>query len=343
MDMIRVALVGCGNVGRAFIALLERKQEVLRKQYGLTVKITGIATRSHGSVIQEQGVDGQQALQLLEQGLSLDSLPCGGSIQSTGDFIARCPADVLFENSPVNPFNGEPALSYLVQGLEQGMHVVTANKGAVVHGYARLMALAQEKERCFRFESVVMDGAPVFSLYRSALPALELMGFVGILNSTTNLLLEQMEAGQTLEQAIAYGKSVGITETDPSVDIDGWDASIKIAALVTGLMKIPLLPQDIDRQGIRSLTPAMLQDARQAGKRWKLVCRAARTTHGVTASVKPELVGPESPLFSVHGTSSIVVFQTDVLPGLGILELNPTPDTTAYGLLTDLLSIYRPA
>jgi homoserine dehydrogenase len=194
----------------------------------------------------------------------------------------------------------------------------------------------------FRFESTVMDGAPIFSLHRSTLPGAELLGFTGILNSCTNLLLERMESGETLDEAVKYGASIGITETDPSGDIDGWDASIKVAALSTVLMGIPLKPQDVEREGIRSITPAMLAEAKQAGERWKLVCRARRTAGSIQASVKPERVSSGSPLYSVSGTSSFVVFETDVLPGLGVLESDPGPETTAFGLLADMLNIYQP-
>ena len=83
--------------------------------------------------------------------------------------------------------------------------------------------------RKFYFESTVMDGAPIFSLFREALPAASLIGFNGILNSTTNLILTRMETGESFEQAVAYAQSIGIAETDPSGDIDGWDAAIKVA------------------------------------------------------------------------------------------------------------------
>ncbi len=222
------------------------------------------------------------------------------------------------------------------------MHAITANKGPVVHGHHALTSLASQKGLQFRFKSTVMDGAPIFSLHRATLPGAELRGFTGILNSCTNLLLERMESGETLEEAVRYGASIGITETDPSADIDGWDASIKVAALVTVLMGVPMKPQDVDREGIRGITPAMLAEARQAGMRWKLVCRASKQDDKIVATVKPEKVSPASPLYSVSGTSSFVVFETDVLPGLGILESDPGPETTAFGLLADMLNIYQP-
>jgi homoserine dehydrogenase len=173
---------------------------------------------------------------------------------------------------------------------------------------------------------------------RCALPAARLLSFQGILNSCTNLILTRMETGETFEQAIAYAQSIGIAETDPSGDIDGWDAAIKVAALVTVLMDIPLKPQQVDRQGIRGLSPAQLEAARLSGQRWKLLCTARKQGSGVITRVAPALVSANSPLYSINGTSSYVQFELDVLPGLGIVENDPGPVTTAYGLLADFIT-----
>jgi len=218
------------------------------------------------------------------------------------------------------------------------MHAITANKGPVVHAYRELTDLAAAHGRRFLFESTVMDGAPIFSLVRCALPAAHLLGFQGILNSCTNLMLTRMEGGETFEQAVAYAQSIGIAETDPSADVDGWDAAIKVSALVTVLMGVPLKPQQVERQGIRSITPADLEAARQSGQRWKLVCSAHLQGDKIITKVSPALVPASSPLYSINGTSSYVQFELDVLPGLGIVENNPSPVTTAYGLLADFLT-----
>jgi homoserine dehydrogenase len=137
-----------------------------------------------------------------------------------------------------------------------------------------------------------------------------------------------------------FARSIGITETDPSGDIDGWDAAIKVTLLVNVLMNFPIKLDEVNRKGIRTILPAELQAAKKEGLKWKLVCKAKKEGSKVTASVAPEKVSPKSPLFSVNGTSSFILFKTDSLPGLGILESYPGPDTTAYGLLSDLLTIY---
>jgi homoserine dehydrogenase len=341
MPHYKLALLGFGNVGQALARLLVEKRADLQSQYGLTFSISGIATGRHGAALDPAGLDIQKALGLVQAGELLDSLSVKPAPQQALDFIQACQADVLFENTPVNYETGQPAVDHLKTALEAGMHAITANKGPVVHAYRPLTDLAARKGRRFYFESAVMDGAPLFSLFREALPGARLKSFQGILNSTTNLILTRMEAGESLEQAVAYAQSIGIAETDPSGDIDGWDAAVKVAALVTVLMGVPLKPAAVDRRGIRSLTLEEVQAARSEGSRWKLVCSARREGENILARVAPEKVSPASPLYQVDGTTSIVQFETDVLGLLSVIEADPGPHTTAYGLLADFLNAVR--
>ncbi len=342
MKTVNLALVGFGNVGRAFARLLARKHQDIREKYGLDLRITGIATRRHGTVIAPEGLDLEVLLDRMQRGADLNGLSPHPVPGDTFTFIQKVPADVLLELTPVNYDTGEPALTHIRMALQRGMHAVTANKGPVVHGYRELQALAREQGRAFYFESAVMDGAPVFALFRETLPAARLVGFEGILNSTTNLVLTRMEThGETLEQAVAYAQKIGIAETDPSGDIDGWDAAIKVAALVTVLMGEDLKPHQVEREGISRLTPADIHRARDAGRRWKLVCRAYRENGRLVARVQPEQVPASSPLYNVMGTSCLIRFETDVLGDLSLREDDPTPETTAYGLLADVLNAVR--
>lgn len=335
MPSYSLAFLGFGNVGRALARLLLHKQEELRQRYDLTFRVTAIATGRHGAVVDANGLDLAQALARVEQGASL------GPALPLPEFLAASRADVLFETTPVNYETGQPAITALRTALQSGMHAVSANKGPVVHAYRELTDLATAHGVKFYFESAVMDGAPIFSLFREALPAVDLRGFRGILNSTTNLILTRMETGESFAEAVKYAQSIGIAETDPSGDVEGWDAAVKVAALATVLMGVPLKPQQVQRQGITALSSAEVARARQEGKRWKLVCTCTRDGDHLQARVAPERVASDSPFYGVNGTSSIVLFETDVLPGLSIVESDPGPQTTAYGLLADFLNIVR--
>ena len=334
----KLALLGFGNVGRALMKLLEEKREQLQNQYDLTFTITGIATGRHGRMVKAQGSDLATCLHVLRTGRSLDLLS-DVPLSDSFDFIHKCRADVLFENSPVNPQDGQPAVDHCRSALDAGMHVATANKGTVVFAYRELVEIAQTKGRKFYHEATVMDGAPIFSLFRATLPASQLQAFKGVLNSTTNLILTRMENGESFTDAVRYAQKVGLAETDPSADVDGWDAAIKVAALVTVLMEVPCTPQQVPREGIRDITFQMIANAKSNGQRYKLVCSAVRKDQEVQTRVSPELVPIGSPMYSIEGSTSMIEFQTDVLGNVSVVQSNPGPATTAYGLLADFVNI----
>src|SRR3990170_2301152 len=335
MDYYNLALLDFGNVGRALVRLLLAKADELRDQYAIAWKITGVASRRLGWCANPDGFDPQ----LLLDG---NFQPEGLVAPSLTDWLSAARPDVLFENTSLNAENGEPAISHIRAALEGGAHAITANKGPVVHAYRELRELARARRRSFLFEATVMGGAPIFSLFREALPATRLRRLRGILNSTTNLILSEMEAGLGFEQAVKGAQDLGIAETDPSADIDGWDAAVKVAALVTVLMGVPLRPQDVQRQGIRGLDPSAVRAAREAGQPYKLLCTAELRAGDVVAIVAPEQIPLTDPLAHVRGASSMVEFQTDTIHRLTISEQDPDVDTTAFGLLADFIRAGSP-
>jgi homoserine dehydrogenase len=337
MTIHNLAFIGFGSVGRALARLLLRKRDELRRRYAVEWNVVGIAARRLGSVLAPDGLDLEAALAAAEAGTSLSAMRNSPSPQGV-EFVRACGADVLLESVPVDYQHGQPATDFLRAALESGMHAVSANKGPVVHAYRELRELSRQRGRAYRFESAVMDGAPIFSLWREALPGARLRSFRGLLNSTTNLILTLMETGQTFDESVAQAQTIGVAETDPSGDILGWDAAVKVAALVTVLMDSPLKPQQVERQGIESITPNLVREVREQGRRLKLVCEAARDDDGgVTSRVAPRALEPDDPLYGVMGTSSSVTFESDVLGRLTITEEDPGPDTTAYGMLADFL------
>jgi homoserine dehydrogenase len=157
-----------------------------------------------------------------------------------------------------------------------------------------------------------------------------------VLNSTTNVVLTEVEKGSSFEDAIRRAQALGIAETDPSNDLDGWDAAVKVAALAIVLMGIPVKLENVQRTGIRELSEEKIRSARFAGMRYKLVCRAERRGMGVDCLVRPELLLASDPLANLEGTSSAIHFDLDVF-GLSLVEHNPGIAATAYGLLADFL------
>lgn len=345
MPHYRLSLIGFGNVARALVRLLERKRDLLKEQHDIKYVVTGIATGKHGFAVNPNGLDVNQALELVESRQPISPLS-SLNVQDSISVIQHSQADVMFENSPVNTQTGQPALDHIRLALNLGQHAITANKGPVVHGYRELTALAKSKGKRFLFESTVLGGAPVFSVFRESFPLAELASFRGILNATTNIILSRMENGESYEDAVKYCQSIGVAETDPTNDVDGWDAAIKVAALVTVLMDNPFTPQQVHPTGIRGITPEMIASAKAEGKRYKLVCSAEKVGDEVHASVAPQLVDMSSPLYGMMNSSTGITFRTDVLPDYSITVseregMSGGPIETAYGLFADFVNLAK--
>ena len=327
------AIIGFGNVAREFLRLLRAKDATLRHDYGVTWRLTGIATRRLGWIADANGLDPEKLL--------AGQFPAANAA-NVGDWLAAARADVLFETSSLNWRTGQPAIDYIRAALHHGAHAISANKGPIVHAHRELTELARARGRQFLFESTVMDGTPIFSLFRHGLPAAELRGFRGLLNSTSNVVLQGLEAGLDFDAAVKEAQRIGVAETDPSDDLDGWDPAVKVAVLAIVLMGAPLTLDQVERTGIRSLDPAAVRAARAAGRPYKLVCSAERRDGSVVARVRPEQLPPTDPLAALEGTTSCLHFDTDVF-GLTIIEHKPGVIATSYGLLADFLRIASPA
>lgn len=341
----KLALIGFGNVARSLARLLVRKQELLNSKHDITFSFTGISTGRHGYAVNPNGIDIQKALELVESGKDISSLSTV-EVKDSLAVIKNSSADVMFENSPVNTQTGQPALDHIRTALGLGMYAITANKGPVVHGYRELTALAASKDRKFRFESAVLGGAPVFSVMRESFPLADLQSFKGIFNATTNVILSRMESGESYDEALKYAQKIGLAETDPTNDVDGWDAAIKVAALVTVLWDTPLTPQQVNPTGIRGITSEMIAKAKAEGKRYKLVCSAEKNGDTVKASVSPQLVDAASPLYGMMNSSTGITVRTDVILDYSItLSEKPGmtggPEETAYGLFADFVNCVK--
>lgn len=316
-------------MGRAFLRMLVSKESELRRKYDVRWRLTGVASRRIGWIASPDGMNPLAAL----DGRFPNHQPF---VRNIREWLEHGKVDVMFELTSLNAPTGQPAIEHLMAALEAGAHAVTANKGPVVHGYRELVAMAKEKKRHFLFESTVMDGVPIFSLFMKALPAIELRGFSGVLNSTSNVVLTEVERGRSFDEGVKRAQAMGIAETDPTQDLDGWDSAVKVAAITTVLMGIPIHIDQVQRTGIRQLSEEKIRSVRGAGMRYKLVCRAERRGDGADCRVAPELLLASDPMAALEGTSSAIRFDLDVF-GLSLVEYNAGVDATAYGLLADFI------
>ena len=244
-----LAVIGFGNVGQSLVKLLLAKRAALRDDYGIDWRLVGVASRRLGWRVAPGGFEPTEVL-------AGDWPPIEAPAPTdVGTWLEAGQADALFEVSSLEPLTGQPAIDHVRAGLNYGAHVITANKGPGVHAHAELAALARRVGRQFRFEASVMGGAPIFSLFRECLPALELRRFRGLLNATTSVILQAIEQGGDFDTAIRHAQALGVAETDPSHDIDGWDSAVKLVALANVLFGQPIRLDQIERVSLRRLDP----------------------------------------------------------------------------------------
>ena len=314
-------MIGYGNVARALSRLLERK----RAEFPF--RIVGVNTLRHGTAYDPTGVPAEPVF--------------GSAAASVEEFLDRAPSDAVVELTTLNPATGEPALSHIKAAMRRGRHVVTANKGPIAHAYAELRDMARACGVEFRFESTVMDGAPVFNMVRDNLPGATVHGFTGVLNSTTKIVIDAMREGRTMDEGIEEARRLGITEADASYDIDGWDSAAKTAALANVFLDARTNPLLVDRRGIGRLTPERVAKLAAERKTVCLVSRAKRTQSGLRLRVRAEVLNDTDLLASVRGTSNLILLHTDLMGTVGTVSVSPGVEQTAYGVFSDLVSVIK--
>lgn len=356
MVYLDLLFVGFGHVGRRFAELLEEQSVHLRGDHDLSWRVVGIATKRHGTAYDARGLDLIKARRLAEAGASLASLTgaeSGRTVAAEASGLAlirhataeaaarRMPHLVVVETTVLDIERGQPATDHVMAALRGGAHVVTANKGPAAFAYRELASAADMARRRFLFEGAVMDGIPLFNLVRETLPGVQVLGFRGVLNATTNYILTAMEEGRSFERALADMQEAGIAEADASFDIDGWDAAAKTAALINVLMRGSVTPRAIERTGIRGISSQRVLDAASRGRRIRLVASAERVDGRPAGRVGPVELDEADPLARLTGLQNQVVLHTDLLGPIGIQQLEGGLLQTAYALLADLVTIAK--
>lgn len=344
-----LALVGFGSVGRRFVSLLEERAAALHAIHGLDCRVVGIATARHGAVRSPGGLDVREAARAVEAGRPLTDLQAGKAAGGgLGSFdviraLAASDADlrVVIETTTLDIRAGQPAIDHVLAAMAAGCDVVTANKGPVAFAYDALRQRAEAAGVSFLFEGAVMDGVPIFNFVRETLPAVAVSGFRGVINSTTNHILSALEDGDEFAPALARMQAEGIAEADASLDVDGWDAAAKAAALANVLMGARTTPHAVDRTGIGPESAARAVDARRRGRRLRLVAAAQRAGTAVHVTVRPVELPAGDLLASLRGMANALVLETDLLGEIAVCQLEGGLTQTAYALLSDLITVQR--
>ena len=318
--------------------MLSKKDDIFNS-FNTEVLITAISTKSKGSLINENGINLIKALDDVIKYNKFDDKSSEYTTLSTMEIAEKADYDVLIELTPLMIFSGQPAIDHIKTAILRKKHAVSANKGPIAWAYDELKNLALKNEVLFYFETTVMDGTPIFNLVDETLRFCKVTEINGILNTTTNFVLEEMAKGKDYNLIIEEGKKRGFVEADPSMDIEGWDAAAKTAALLNVLMNANITPLDVDRKGIEGITMEQIKMAEERGNTIKLLCHGKIENNNVYAKVSPEEVSNKSMLSTINGTTSVVSITTDLMGTVSIVEHEPEIEQTAYGVFSDLLRV----
>jgi len=313
MKTSRFVLVGAGNIGRGLLQILSQKAETLRQRQGWNILPVAVVDSS-GAAIHEEGLDIAQVLKLKQSGQGVAKYPKYGRQGLTAlQTLDEAQADLLVELSPTNLQHGEPGLSAIVWALEHGMDVVTANKGPLVLDYARLTRLAAARKKALLFSGAVAGGLPTINIGRRDLVAARILRVEGIFNTTTNYILMRMdEGGLSFDEALAEAQRAGVAEADPTLDIDGWDATNKLIIVANSVLGMPATLKDVSVQGIRGIDRARLLAAKERGCAVKLLATAEPAGDSYRLSVQPTELPLEHPMARLTKWQMGVVYTTDI-------------------------------
>lgn len=338
---IRLAVIGLGNVGKRFLELVQSKHELIQSRFDLALVVTAAGDTTGGAEYFKT-LDIPTILALKTSGKGMAAYPTHGRGEmSMLELLRGAEADVLVENTLTNLKDGEPGLSTMRTAIQRKMHVVTANKGPLVLAYQELFALAKENGVKIHHSATVAGGLPVVNIGRRDLGASDITKFEGIVNGTTNHILDAMSQGESFDSALKHMQELGIAEADPTLDVDGWDAANKLVIVANACLHRPTKLSDVRVEGIRGVTPEHVAEAKAKGQVIKLVARAIRELGTWKLTVRPEWLEMSHPLVQVPGGYMGVLYETDINGQVfaRIHEENPYP--TAAGVLRDVINLYQ--
>lgn len=338
---MRIAVIGYGGVGKAFIKLLANKKNSLANE-GINFTVNYILNLS-GGIYDSNGIDCKEVIEFSTKENILANYPKGGSSEvNFSKLIKNKDIDVLIEMTPTNKDTGEPGITYIKNALKNGINVITANKGPILLAYKELNTLAKKYNVQLAVGCTAGGALPSINGGIIDMAGSEILSIEGILNGTTNFILKEMEDNNsTYGQALKKAQTLGIAETDPTLDVEGWDTASKILILTNVLMNQNKTLKDVHVEGITKLTIENINQAKKKGQRYKLIGKAEKVNDNINLQVKLEKICSNNMLFNVDGKNKAVRYISDTLGELVIFGGASGVTPAAASILRDLINIYK--
>jgi homoserine dehydrogenase len=341
MKTIRVIVCGFGNVGRAFVRLVEDKQEDLKTRYGIVPAIQAVVDIGGAAVADTTGQPLNRMRDFTENGQAIESMPSFGRPGVSGvDIIQSIPADVLVEATPTNLVDGEPARAHINAALQKGMDVITANKGPVVLFYKDLQDRMRSSGGRLFMSAATAAALPTLDVGKLCTAGAQIRAIEGILNGTTNYILTRMaREGCVYQTALKAAQDLGIAETDPTLDVEGLDTRNKIILIANQLFDQCLSISDVDTVGITNVSREEIERARTDGQVIKLIGSARWEDNRLCVKVAPEALDADHPLAGVHLSEKGISFDTDSMGRITVTGGHSSPTGAAAALMKDLIHL----
>jgi homoserine dehydrogenase len=318
-DVVRIGLLGCGNVGGAVLRMLAENAEEISRRAGASIEVTRVAVRDP---LRPRDVPASE-----------------GSFTADPGAVVRDPdIDIVVE-----VMGGiEPARSLILEALRGGKSVVTANKELLAMLSPELFAAAAVGGAELLYEASVGGGIPLIRPLREHLAGDRIVRFMGIVNGTTNYILTRMtEDGWSLGRALAEAQRLGFAEADPAADLEGHDAAAKAAILASIAFDIQVSASDVHREGILGITPDDIRFAARMGYVVKLVAMAEEAGGGVSVRVHPAMIPAGHPLASVRESFNAVYIEGERVGPLMLYGRGAGGDPTATSVVGDVIEVAR--
>ncbi len=338
---VRIALVGLGNVGRAFLDLMVEKAALLAQRHDLALVLTAAADSS-AVLLDGRGIDPAALRDHKAGGSRLAAFAGAQPGLPSPEMVRRAEADMVLDASPVNLRDGQPGLDCVRIALGRGLPVVLANKGPLVLAFRELTETAAARGVGLAYSATVCGALPVVNIGQRDLVACDIRAVAGIFNSTSNSILAAMARGESYADALHQAQVDGIAEADPSLDVEGWDTANKLVIIANSILHMPATLADVQPViGITDITAAQIRAEQAQGRVVKLVARATRdqANDAYRLSVQPEWLPAGDFLAGVTGWEMGIVFDTDImgLQQLKVDERGPVP--TAGAMLRDVIRL----
>ncbi|MDI6726280.1 MAG: homoserine dehydrogenase [Smithellaceae bacterium] len=337
----RLILCGFGKVAKAFATLINERNQQLGDKYGLTFELAAVVDIGGAAISKQAPLQVAELLSHVEAGGMVETLPGYGVPGISGaEAIATLEADVVLETTPTNLKDGQPGWNHALAALGRGLDIVFANKGPLVLHYREIRELARAKGARIMMSAATAAALPTLDVGLICLAGSRITAVEGILNGTTNYILTKMHKDKsTYETALREAQKLGIAETDPGLDVEGWDTRNKLYLIGSRIFGKDIALQDIQVTGIKGILPEVMANASAQGQVIKLLGSACLENGMLTLKVEPRALEMDHPLASVNYSEKAICYETDTMGRVMVMGGKSSPVGAAAAMVKDLIHL----